>query len=377
MDALWSRRLVLGALLATPPWLQAGDAETPYTLQRRALRFPADHGSHPDSRTEWWYMTGWLRDAQDRLLGFQITFFRSRVDGTQRLSSRLAARQLLFAHAAITDVTARRFVHEQTMTRWNGRPDDSTSAHERAFARQTDTHIRLPGWDLQRHDGGRYEVRLQQGTLDMLLQAQPSQALLLQGEAGWSRKGPEATQASFYYSQPQLAIEGRVSIEGQTRQVRGRAWLDHEWSEALLHPQAVGWDWIGINLHDGSALTAFRLRRADGSALWAGGSFRRAGSSASRTPDQVFGPSAVAFLPQRHWSSPTTGIRYPVEWQIQTPAGVFRVKPLLDAQELDSRPTTGAIYWEGLCELYRAGNDESVGLGYLEMTGYGERIRLG
>ena len=80
MDALWSRRLVLGALLATPPWLQAGAAETPYTLQRRALRFPADHGSHPDSRTEWWYMTGWLRDAQDRLLGFQITFFRTRPD---------------------------------------------------------------------------------------------------------------------------------------------------------------------------------------------------------------------------------------------------------------------------------------------------------
>jgi len=377
MDARWSRRLVLGALLAAPPWLHAGAAQPPYTLERRVLRFPADHGSHPDSRTEWWYMTGWLRDTQDQLLGFQITFFRSRVDGAQRLSSRLAARQLLFAHAAITDVTARRFVHEQAMTRWNGRPDAEPPANERAFARQADTHVRLPGWTLRRNERGVYETRLQQGDLSMVLQAQPSQALLLQGEAGWSRKGPDASQASFYYSQPQLAVEGRVSIAGQMHQVRGRAWLDHEWSEALLHPQAVGWDWIGINLHDGSALTAFRLRRADGTALWAGGSFRRPGSSSSQTPDQVFGPSEVAFLPQRHWSSPTTGIRYPVDWQIQTPAGVFRVKTLLDAQELDSRPTTGAIYWEGLCELYLTGNDKPVGLGYLEMTGYGERIRLG
>ena len=33
-----------------------------------------------------------------------------------------------------------------------------------------------------------------------------------------------------------------------------------------MHPDAVGWDWIGMNLDDGSALTAFRLRREDGTA---------------------------------------------------------------------------------------------------------------
>ncbi len=203
------------------------------------------------------------------------------------------------------------------------------------------------------------------------------QALLLQGEAGWSRKGPEPTQASLYYTQPQLAVEGTVRIKGQQRRVRGRAWLDHEWSEALLHPEAVGWDWTGMNLLDGGALTAFRLRRADGSTLWTGGSYRPAHAAQSMSPPLVFGPDAVVFTPLRHWFSPVTQIRYPVDWRIDTPAGGFELRTLLDAQELDSRATTGAIYWEGLSHLHRLGRSDVVGRGYLEMTGYGERIRLG
>jgi predicted secreted hydrolase len=153
--------------------------------------------------------------------------------------------------------------------------------------------------------------------------------------------------------------------------VQGRAWLDHEWSDELLHPEAVGWDWIGMNLDDGSALTAFRLRRADGSALWAGGSFRRAG----QVQAQDFPPEAVVFEPGRRWRSPTSGGDYPVAWTVRTPAGRFTVQALLDAQELDSRSSTGTVYWEGLSEL-RDATGHRTGLGYLEMTGYAGRLVL-
>ncbi len=152
--------------------------------------------------------------------------------------------------------------------------------------------------------------------------------------------------------------------------MHGRAWLDHEWSETLLHPEAVGWDWIGINLDDGGALTAFQLRRADGSAVWAGGSYRAPGAAV-----QDFAAAALRFTAGRRWTSPATQASYPVQWRIATPAGTVDVEALLDAQELDSRATTGAIYWEGLSELRDPGG-RRIGLGYLEMTGYAAPLRL-
>jgi predicted secreted hydrolase len=151
---------------------------------------------------------------------------------------------------------------------------------------------------------------------------------------------------------------------------RGTAWLDHEWSDSLLPPGAVGWDWIGMNLADGSALTAFRLRAADGRTVYAGGSLRSASGSFRN-----FAADEVIFTPHRVWTSPSSQAKYPVEWTLQTPAGRHRIVALLDAQELDSRQSTGTIYWEGLSEL-RDEQGQRIGRGYLEMTGYAGALRL-
>jgi predicted secreted hydrolase len=359
-------------------------------LPARVLDFPRDHGSHPDLHTEWWYLTGHAQ-AAGRLWGFQVTFFRSRVNATQGLQSAFAAKQLLFAHAALTDVEGQRLHHDQRIAR---------AGFGVAQASEADTAVRLRDWSLARtalpsntsntsntsttsttsHTGSRYTARIEGEGFGLDLQCDTAQPPLLQGRQGLSRKGPEASQASYYYSQPQLAVSGAIVLNGRHMAIeRGatesgtpanRAWLDHEWSNALMHPEAVGWDWIGMNLHDGSALTAFRLRRADGTALWAGGSLRPAGQ-----PTQVFADNTVAFFAQRHWSSPVSGARYPVQWRVETPAGHFGVQALVDNQELDSSGSTGAIYWEGLSEL-RDGAGAVVGRGYLEMTGYKKPLRL-
>ena len=139
-----------------------------------------------------------------------------------------------------------------------------------------------------------------------------------------------------------------------------------------MHPDAVGWDWVGINLADGGALTAFILRRADGSTLWAGGSLR----ASADAPVQVFGHDSVRFTPLRHWTSPASGTRYPIKQQIDCPVGRFTLQALVDDQELDSRASTGAIYWEGLSSLRNTLGRE-VGRGYLELTGYAGALRLG
>ncbi len=340
----------------------------------RALRFPHDHGAHLQARIEWWYATGWLRQGKAPLIGFQVTFFRSRTGVAQGLAGRLAPRQLLFAHAAITELKPGGHRHAQRLSRWSGQTLDSGP-----LAQRGDTGLRLGAWQLQRQGdaggplAGAYQalIAAPEAGFRLSLHMRPTQGVLLQGQAGHSRKGPPP-HASHYYSLPQLQTQASLVLDGRELQLPGRAWLDHEWSDSLMPPQATGWDWIGINLHDGSALTAFVLRGANGSAVFAGGSHRAAAEAHAR----AFAADDVTFTPLRHWRSPASGASYPVRWRIATPAGQFELEALLDAQELDSRASTGAIYWEGLAEL-RDASGRPLGLGYLEMTGRAAPLRLG
>jgi predicted secreted hydrolase len=341
-----------------------GSADDP-VRRGRALVFPRDHGAHLGARTEWWYATGWLGPAEAPTHGVQVTFFRSRTGLAGQAPGRFAARHLLFAHAAVTDLAARRHVHADRIARWSGDPSDPLAA-----AATADADIRLGDWHLRR-DGDTWRAEVRSRELSLRLELRRTQPLLLQGDDGFSRKGPDERQASHYYSEPQLIARAWLDRDAATAAAAGRAWLDHEWSEEILHPDARGWDWVGFNLLDGSALTAFQLRRADGSPVWAGGSWRSPGGTVG-----AFAPSAVRLQPGRVWSSALTGARYPVEWALQTPAGRFGVRALLDAQELDSRRSTGTIYWEGLSELLDDGG-RRVGLGYLEMTGYAGPLRIG
>ncbi len=335
------------------------------------LVFPRDAGAHLDVQTEWWYVTGFANvPGQEAALGFQITFFRRRLASTQAMASGLAAKQLLFAHAAVSDVAGKTLWSDQRIARWSGVPDGA-NASDQGWARLSDTGVVLRDWSLQRTAQGALRAVVAASDFSLDLTLNDTQPVLLQGERGHSRKGPDAAQFSNYYSRPQMQAQGDIRLKGKRHALAegSRAWLDQEWSDALLHPDAVGWDWIGINLQDGGALTAFVLRRKDGSALWSGGSLRQGGKL------HIFGPGDVAFTPQRLWRSPRTQASYPVQWQVQVPGQVFTVRAAFDAQELDSRNSTGAVYWEGLCELLNA-QQQGVGRGYLEMTGYAAPLKL-
>jgi predicted secreted hydrolase len=370
-------RRALLALLAAGAWPLRGSAQPAGAgagVAPRTLVFPADHGAHLGHDIEWWYATGWLQRADARddapAYGFQLTFFRSRTGLAADNPSRFAARQLLFAHAALSDVAQRRLLHAERLARWNGQPDGAGAA-----AAIDDTRVHIGDWRFARSalaEGARYDAALGDRTAGFAfeLALATTQPRLLQGDQGFSRKGPQPHEASHYYSQVQLAVRGRLSLGTQPAQdVRGRAWLDHEWSSAILPTGAVGWDWIGINLDDGSALTAFRLRDARGGAVWTGGSHRAADGTLRN-----FGDAPVQFEPLRRWTSAATGATYPVHWRVRCPAGEFEVRALFDAQELDGRQTTGSVYWEGLSMLEQGGRP--VGRGYLEMTGYAAPLRL-
>ena len=339
----------------------AASAATPYPMVRPgiALRFPADHGAHPRFRTEWWYITGWLRTASGKDLGFQVTFFRTRPLGDRGNPSRFAARQVLFAHAALSDATAGRLLHGERAAR---------GGFGLAGARTDDADIAIRDWRLHRSPDGGWATRVNADGFALALDFQPSQPALLQGQGGYSRKGPDPQQASYYYSIPHLRVRGRVRRGGQTEPVTGEAWLDREWSSNYLPPTAQGWDWTGLNFDDGSALMAFRIRRQGGGTIWAGGSFRGPGGTVA-----VLGPGDVSFRTLATWRSSATGAVYPVKQEL----GVridgriehWRLQPMFAAQELDSRRSGLPVYWEGAVST-------RGGRGYLELSGYDRALRM-
>ncbi|MBN3791897.1 carotenoid 1,2-hydratase [Burkholderia sp. Ac-20353] len=369
----------------------AGTPDYPQVVNGHALAFPRDYGAHPRYRTEWWYATGWLETASSPALGFQVTFFRSRPFPDDANPSRFAPSQLLFAHVALSDPRVGSLQHDQRAAR---------TGFGLADASEADTDVHLGDWSLRRDANGHYRVSIATPDFTFAFAMHPAQPVLLNGSSGYSRKGPLASEASYYYSEPWLHVTGTLlrrdrrygPTESQTETVRGRAWLDHEWSSAPLDDNAVGWDWIGIDLDDGGALMAFEIRDNAGRKFWAGGTLRdRDGNT------RALAPESVRFTPLRWWRSPHTDARYPVAMRVDAGDMQLLLAPLMDDQELDSRASTGAVYWEGAVTAFEAprrepaaraasepetssGNDaragRKVGLGYLELTGYFRRLDL-
>lgn len=340
-------------------WAAGALAVYPPVVEGRALVFPDDTGAHPDYRTEWWYVTGWLTDDEGKDRGFQVTFFRVRTLLGEDNPSRFAPRQLVIAHAAVADPAQGRLLHAERAER---------ALEPLAGAEIGRTHAWIGDWNLEERDG-RYHAHIAADGFEFELTLEPDGPPMLNGRAGFSQKAPDPINASHYYSRPQLAASGRLRIGTRQHPVTGRAWLDHEWSSAILPEGARGWDWIGINLHDGGSLMAFQMRGTDGAPIWAGGTLRHADGAKN-----ILEPAQLRFMPRRMWTSPRSGRRYPVQWSVVVGDRQFAIEPLMDDQELDSRTSTGAVYWEGAVRLYE--DNVEVGQGYLEMTGYGERLRM-
>jgi len=337
---------------ATPP-----DAVVPgYTLE-----FPRDYGSHPGFGIEWWYLTGWLTTAAHERLGFQITFFRTRpgLADAQANPSAFAPGQLLIAHCAISDPTRGRLWQDQRIRR---------AGLGLAEARVGDTDVWVDDWRLQRSGAG-YQARIMAEDFALNLDLEVTQPVLLNGVAGYSRKGPAPQSASYYYSEPHLRVRGSIARAARRDVVSGEAWLDHEWSSQYLDSAADGWDWVGLNLDDGGAVMAFRIRGHQGQSYWAGGTLRD-----SQGQVHGFGPDDVTFTPVRRWHSPRTGASYPVSWRLRLGARQFEIVPLLDDQENDTRLSSGAVYWEGAVNAQE--DSHPVGAGYLELTGYDHPLSL-
>jgi predicted secreted hydrolase len=342
-------------LLGDPSAAEFARASTP-----REMRFPDDHGAHPEFRTEWWYFTGNLRDAAQRHYGFELTFFRLGLAASAPArTSAWGASQMWMAHFAITDSSRGRFIAAERLAR---------GALGLAGAEADPLRIWVKDWSaggsgeaehttlrLQARDGGTaLDLRLESGSPPVL-----------QGDRGLDAKGPEPGNASFYYSLPRVTARGSLLLDGESVDVSGFAWMDREWSTSALSDGVVGWDWFALQLSDGRSLMFYRLRNVDGSATpFSGGSLVDADGA-----QVALGSGDVVLSALGEWTSPQTAVRYPVRWRLEVPsAGIaLDIEPYIPNQELN----LSVRYWEGAVHgVGRVSAQELRAEGYLELAGY-------
>ena len=170
------------------------------------LSFPRDFGAHPTFRTEWWYVTGWLETPEKKPLGFQVTFFRAATSLDQTNPSRFAPKQLIIAHAALSDPAIGKLLHDQKSAR---------DGFGLAYTKVGDTDVKLDDWTFFREENGRYQTNITSRDFALRLSLMPSQPPMKQGENGFSRKGPQPEQASYYYSEPHLQVAGTIVRDGK------------------------------------------------------------------------------------------------------------------------------------------------------------------
>ncbi|MCZ7544800.1 MAG: carotenoid 1,2-hydratase [Anaerolineae bacterium] len=325
----------------------------------RAFRFPEDHGPHPDYQTEWWYYTGNLEAAGGRRFGYQLTFFRRAMAPPAARAARAsawAADQVYLAHFAVSDVDSARYQAFERFAR---------GAAGLAGAESPPYRVWLEDWRVDEIAPGVYQMRAAQGGLALDLTLTDAKGPALQGDRGYSQKGSDPGNASYYYSLTRLETAGAVRVGEETFAVSGLSWMDHEFSTSALAPNQVGWDWFALQLDDGTELKVFHLRNADGGVdPFSSGSFVAADGAVTRLRRDDFSIDAEAT-----WDSPHSGAVYPARWTVTAPAlGLtLRVEPLLADQELNVSYT----YWEGAVRVEgeRAGQPVR-GQGYVELTGY-------
>jgi len=328
------------------------------------LQFPRDHGAHPEFQTEWWYYTGNLADAAGNEYGYQLTFFRRALSaGIPKRASDLATNQVYMAHFAISDVRVGRHDDFERFSRGAGGLAGAGG--------EPLTEIWLEDWSVRETERGVYRLVASDVTsegepirLDLTLRS--TRPPVLHGEAGLSRKGPEPGNANYYYSLVGLDTAGVITRGDSPAQVFGTSWMDHEFGTSALGPNALGWDWLSLQLDDGSALMLARLRLRDGGVETSFESTWLAPDGAQVTLSaQDFTLEALD-----QWTSPHTGILYPSGWRLTLPAQelTLTITPLLRDQEMQ----TSYVYWEGAvrAEGEREGQRVS-GRGYVELTGYG------
>ncbi len=320
------------------------------------LEFPRDHGSHPDFRIEWWYLTANLEDARGRPYGLQWTLFRYAVRPPAEAGpdSPWQSAQLFMAHLGLTSPEG-----HKAFQRYARGGDHGGIAQAGVTA--SPFAAWLDDWSL-RSMGPEWlplEVFARQDDHVVHLELVSDRPLVLQGDDGFSQKHPSGG-GSHYYSQPFLNASGYLRSGDEVVEVSGQAWLDREWSSQFLRDDQAGWDWFAIHLDSGEKLMLFQLRTRGESTDFRHGVLiypdgRKQPLNAAQLQFEVLQETTVA------------GRLLPLRWQMELPeiGRSLEIVPVRPDQWMD----VDFPYWEGAITA-RGEGPQNSGRGYMELTGY-------
>ncbi|MBL9116323.1 MAG: FtsX-like permease family protein [Verrucomicrobiaceae bacterium] len=334
-----SCRVLMGAIVLLALPIQAFEIARP----GKSFSFPTDHGSHPEFRTEWWYVTGHLDVDGQHHYSFQATFFRQA--GQQET--------LHLAHSALLNVKTGSFIHEERLNRegW-----DATSSTGRLEVFNGNWSLTMKGDELSLTFTVKADASLQ-------LKLKPAKPLVVFGDNGVSRKGASEQAASHYLTFTQLECAGEVNVNGLSQKVSGQAWMDHEFSSSQLDRGQVGWDWASLQLNDGTEIMVYRMRRNDGTSDPAGTTL-----AFIDLKGRVQHTNKFEWEPAGAWQSPHSGASYPIRPTIKVDGREYRLLPKSNDQEHLGK-ISKLPYWEGACDVLDA-NGRKIGRAFLELAGY-------
>lgn len=356
---VWKSIFLSAALLAS-----TADAQWKTALPGWRYSFPADHGNHPDFKTEWWYFTGSLATRDGREFGYQLTFFRQGIiPPTKELAaaSRFVTRNIQFAHFAVSDVTGKQFYFAQKLSRG--------AFGEAGFGDGTKLAW-IEDWSCELTGLHSFQLRAEADGFAIDLSLEAAKPPVFHGNDGVSQKAEGEGRASHYYSLTRLNTNGTLTLGDATFPVEGLSWFDHEWATNQLAAHQTGWDWFSLQFPDGSELMIFQIRTADGDRdVHSGGTFVAADGKTFAIKNADF-----TLEPSGEWRSPATKGVYPTRWKLAIDSLGLRldIAAAFAGQELALQPVS---YWEGAIRANGTRDGKAVtAKGYLEMTGYGSPI---
>jgi predicted secreted hydrolase len=332
----------------------------------RALKFPRDHFSHPDFRTEWWYYTGHFETESGKSYGYQVTFFRFGLrDRQKEESAKPVFTDLYMAHFALSDKQGKKFRVAERANRGYG--EKAGAATDRYLVWNEDWKVEAAGES--------HLIQVRDKDVALTLRLLPMKPPVLHGDGGLSQKAEGEGRASYYYSFTRLKTQGELEIAGKREKLQGQSWMDHEFGSNQLAEDQLGWDWFSIQLDNNVDLMLYLMRRKDGSVdPHSSGTLIYANGATRRLAPKDFRAEAL-----EKWKSPKSGGNYPMKWRVAVPAEGLELEivPFFPDQELDTRKSTKVTYWEGSVEVRGTFQNKPVrGLGYVEMTGYAGKLKV-
>jgi predicted secreted hydrolase len=348
-----------------------GEGEGTFTyglaLPGRKLSFPADHYSHPDFKTEWWYYTGHLENESGKRYGYQVTFFRFGLRDRQTAIKDKPPlfTELYMAHFAVSDLNRKRFLFRERINR--GYQGKAGAATDRYLVWNED-------WKVE-GDERNHQIQVSDRGTALQLRLVSLKPPVLHGQNGLSQKGEGEGHASYYYSLTRMKTDGELTIDGKRERVRGLSWMDHEFGSNQLRQDQVGWDWFSIQLDDETEIMLYLMRRKDGSVdPYSSGTFVKMDGTTKHLTLDEFQVEALD-----HWKSPKSGGNYPMGWKVTIPNEEIELKiaPEFLDQELITNRSTRVTYWEGAVRINGTVRNKPVaGSGYVEMTGYAGKLKI-